>query len=92
MITTAQKKQIDWLDDQIKNYKKYKAIDLSKQEKEYKKAIKRRTQLRKLADNIVSKAPKTITRYNREVILEKDITEDIIEKETEFWEMLGRDK
>ena len=85
MITDNQQKQLDYNDDQVKNYKKYKAIELKKQENKEKQAIQRREDLKYRLQKIRSKKPKTFMLYDRTVIIEKDLTEDIIDKEVEFW-------
>ena len=92
MITPEQKRMLEYNDDQIKNYKKYKAIELKKQENKEKQAIQRREDLKDRLQKIRSKKPKTFMLYDRTVIIEKDLTEDVIERQIEFWEMLGRYK
>lgn len=85
MITPEQKAQVDYNDLAVKNFKRNIAIKLSIEEKEHKQRLARRTTARDNALKQYRNTPRTFTLSNMDIILESELTEDIIDSETARW-------
>lgn len=85
MITEAQRKKIEYNDRVVRDYNRNKAIKISLEE-QYREKMKRINKKLKLeADKRISEKPRTIMLHDRTIILEKDLTEEMIDREIEYW-------
>lgn len=84
ILTDVEFNQLAYIDQAIKNMKTPKqklAIELKEKELADKRVDK---EIAKIEAERKRK-PKTITLHNRKVVLESELTEEIIDKEIEFW-------